>query len=181
MGQRGRPSFLKDRTSTTVSLEKEDLAKLHELDVDIAVEFREWVKFRLDKNASPLEKMKAEAETLKKSIREDVIKYKRLRDEIKVLENKEREKKAIQLQIEEFENEREIIFMKSFRRLILNGAMCEVDFFGRVKKELKFSTWEEAKVWLLERYLIQRPGEKKFTEDRVMTFLRWDKDVSKYW
>ena len=181
MGQRGRPSFLKDRTSTTVSLEKEDLAKLHELDVDIAVEFREWVKFRLNKDASPLEKKKAEAMELKKTIKEDVIKYKRLRAEIRELEVVETEKKQKQLQLIEFENERETIFLTRFRRLILNGAMCEVDFFSKVKRELKFSTWEEAKEWLLERYLIQRPGEKKFTEDRVKTFLRWDKDVSKYW
>lgn len=181
MATRGRPSFLNDRTSTTVSLEKEDLAQLHAEGADISAEFREWVRFRLSKNASPLEKKKVEAKALKDSIKEDVIKYKRLRSEIKMLEEKELEKNAKKIQLEELANEREVIFLTKFRKLIFSGAICEIDFYGKVRKELKFDDPSEAKKWLLEHYKIQRDGDRKFTEDRIKTFLRWDNDISRMW
>jgi hypothetical protein len=47
--------------------------------------------------------------------------------------------KAEQLKIEEFKLEREQIFLEKFRKLMFKGAICEIDFFGKGKKELKFS------------------------------------------
>ena len=181
MPARGRPSFLSDRVSTTVSLERDDLARLHEEEIDISVLFRKFVKVTLDGKASPLETMKAEAKTLKESIKTDVQKLKSLNKRIAEEEEKIKSKKEEKLQKEQFEIEREQIFWKKFRPLIFRGAICEVDYYSKVRKELKFKDQWEAKEWLLKYYKIQKDGERKFTADRIKTFLRWDQDISKYW
>lgn len=178
---RGRPSFLKDRVSTTVSLEREDLEFLHENDTDIAEEFRAWVKSKRNMHQTTLEKLKAERDEEKRLAKDHITKWKRLNKIIKEEEMKEEARKTEQLQIIELETERGQIFLSKFRKLIFQGAICELDFYNKVKRELKFENQEDAKEWLLDHYKIQRDGERKFTEDRIKTFLRWDKDVTKYW
>ena len=178
---RGRPSFLKDRVSTTVSLEREDLAFLHEIDTNIAEEFREFVKFKRNQHKTTLEKLKAERDEEKKQAQEHILKWKRLNKLVKEEEEKETIKKSEQLQIIQFESEREQIFESKFRKLIFHSEICEIDYYRNVHRELKFKDPTEAKEWLYARYLIKREGEKQFKPERIKMFLRWDRDLSRIW
>lgn len=181
MPPRGRKSFLKDRVATTVSIEKGDLEKLHERGIEISDLFRKSVKAALEEGDSPLEKLKTELEDIKNLIKDKTTEMERLETRIKEMEEENAIQVSKRLQIQDFELERENIFLNKYRKLIFEGTLCEIDFYGNVKKDFKFEDATKAKEWLLIHYKIKKDGDRSFTEERIKTFLRWDKDLNHHW
>jgi hypothetical protein len=178
---RGRKPFIKDRVSTTVSIGREDLEELHKRGIEISELFRKSVKTALKDIATPLEKLRIEVEEKEELIRKETEELERMKARVIELEEEEEIQKSRQFQLEEFENEKELIFLNKYKRLILHGALCEVDFYHKARKDFRFNDPFEAKDWLFNHYMIRDIGDRQFTEERVKTFLRWDKDLSKYW
>jgi len=181
MPPRGRKSFLKDRVATTVSIEKGDLEKLHERGIEISDLFRKSVKAALEEGDSPLEQLKTKRAVINNEIDEKIKERERLDTRIKEMEEDNAVQVSKKLQIQEFELERENIFLNKYRKLIFQGTLCEVDFYGNVKKDFKFEDAMKAKEWLLVHYKIKKDGDRSFTEERIKTFLRWDKDLNHHW
>ena len=178
---RGRPKQIDDRITLSVSISKRQYNFITGIGVNISEFVRESVDLKIESLMSPEDQLEKEIEEKQRLIEENQIILAELRNR----QSKVHEAKKLQIeqtiQENEFISQRIELFNNEFSRVIHGNAMCPIDFYSNVKKILKFEDMQEAKDWLLLKYKEPKDGCKKYSEERIKTFLRYDSDISRYW
>lgn len=84
MARRGRPPVLKNRTTTCIGIERNDLMQLRNRGIDLSELVRKTVKEVLSENRAY--KLKQEAKQLRESIKSDTLKLELIEKELKILD-----------------------------------------------------------------------------------------------
>lgn len=100
MATRGRPTILKDRTNTSISLSHDDLEFIRSFGKDNSVVIRELIAEKRKSVESPVGKLKQEIAERKKNVQDELLLIEML--ETRLMEEKEKEAQKLQ-EIDEIE------------------------------------------------------------------------------
>lgn len=168
MGQRGRPPVLKDRKTTTVSIEYRqfefilkkgiDLSKLVRDTIDVLMQSEETPIEQLNREIEELEQVKIEKEveiSRKKALREEYLKEKeKAGEEVKILS--------------ELEEKRQKHF-KEYEKNVKKRETCKKIWLDHLIEGLNFSTYDEAKAYARDFWIADG-----LDENTVNTFLKFE-------
>ena len=178
---RGRPKQIDDRITLSVSISKRQYDFITGIGANISEFTREAIDLKIETMMSPEDQLEKEIEEKQRMIDENIT----ILSELKNRRTKAQESRIIQeekeREIEDFASQRIELFNNKLSRVIHGSALCPIDFYPTVKKILKFEDMQEAKEWLLKMYRIPHDGCKKYSDERIKTFLQYDKDMSRFW
>jgi len=168
MATRGRPPTLKNRKTTSVSLEswQDDYVKSRSIDLS------KFVRDNLDAlilaEKSTVEKLKHENEEYRKIIQDYEIKIRQNEAQIKELE----EIQAMEIEEEkvfsELEEKRRT-HLKEYERNVKRNDTCKKMWLDYLVEGLKFASYEEAKFYARTFWI-----EDGLDEATVLSFLKLD-------
>jgi len=166
MGRRGRPAILKDRKTTTVSIEGEQFKFALDENIDLSKLLRDTLEALRKNKETPIERLKREREDKLNEIQELEIQVKQLDNMIKDAEEaqaKEREEGKLQDELEEM---RKNHFL-GYKEKVEKNQTCSRLWLEYLTDGLGFATFDEAKAYAKDFWV-----GIGMDEDTVNSYLR---------
>lgn len=163
---RGRPPTLKDRKTTTVSLELIQAEYILNKGIDLSKFVRDNIEALMQTEESTVEKLERENEEYRGIIIEYETKIRQNETKIKqIREGESKEKEAVKVfnELDEKRKEHFITYMKNVNK----NKKCTALWLDYLTEGLKFTTREEAKAYAKNLWI-----DNGIKEDVVNSFLR---------
>jgi len=163
---RGRPPTLKDRKTTTVSLELVQAEYILNKGIDLSKFVRDNIEALMQTEESTVEKLERENEEYRGIIIEYETKIRQNETKIKqIREGESKEKEAVKVfnELDEKRKEHFITYMKNVNK----NKKCTALWLDYLTEGLKFTTREEAKAYAKNLWI-----DNGINEDVVNSFLR---------
>ncbi len=146
MGKRGRPAILKDRKTTTVSIEGDQFRFALDENIDLSKLLRDTLEAIRKNKEIPVEKMKRERDEKLEQIKELEIQVKQLN--MMIQDAEEKKAKAIEegLIKSELEERRKEHF-KNYKEKVTRNQTCSRLWLEYLTDGLGFATFDEAKAY----------------------------------
>lgn len=163
---RGRPAILKDRKTTTVSIEGKQFEFILRKEIDLSKLVRDTIDVLMQEEETPIEKLKRQKEELEKERQNKDIQIRQLCMLIKEAEEaKEKEEEQGKI-LNELEELRQNHF-KQYEKNIRRNETCKKMWLDHLVEGLKFATYDEAKSYAMDFWI-----KDGVNEETVKAFLR---------
>jgi hypothetical protein len=166
MGRRGRPPTLKDRKTTSVSLESWQAEFLIEKGIDLSKFVRDNIDALMQSDESPIEQLTREIEQLDVEIQEMETIKRQKEAKRKELEDRVEAKNKESMVINEFETKRRG-YIIDYIENVHNKTTCNRLWLEHLRDDWKLHSFDEAKEYVMGVWL-----EEGVPEERIKTYLK---------
>jgi hypothetical protein len=163
---RGRPPTLKDRKTTTVSIEREQAVFILEKGIDLSKFVRDNIDAIMQSEESPIEQLERENEKLRTEKQDIEIKIRQNEAKIKeIMEAREKAGEEERL-LSEFETEKRERVRES-KKMMQLSTTCKREWLEYMTETCRFATFDDAKKYIRDVWLDDGVPDKK-----IKMFLR---------
>jgi phage terminase small subunit len=166
MATRGRKPILKDRKTSCISLENEQVEYLKERGIELSEFIRDQIEALRKSESSPIEQLIIENEADKKTIEEINMRIVQRECRIKELKELNVLKQEDEIQVREFETKKRAYVIEAIK-MMQNNTTYKIQWKEYMMEAWKFKTFDEAKMYVRDVWLDQGVPEK-----RIKSYLR---------
>lgn len=168
MGQRGRPPVLKDRKTTTVSIESRHSNFILKKNIDLSKLVRDTIDVLMQEEEAPIEKLKRQKEELEKEKQDKEIQIKQIEMMIQNAEEVKKQEEEAGKIFNELDELRQKHF-REYKKNVKKNETCKPMWLTYLKEGLKFCSDTEAKSYALDFWI-----KDGMDETTVKAYLKLD-------
>lgn len=162
---RGRPAILKDRKTTTVSIEGKQFEFILKKGIDLSKLVRDTIDVLMQEEETPIEKLRRQKEELEKEKQDREIQISQLERMILEAEEAHEKEAEDEKQLNELEELRHKHF-REYQKNVKRNTTCKRMWLDHLKEGLKFSCDSEAKMYARDFWI-----NEGMDEETVKAFL----------
>jgi len=163
---RGRPPVLKDRKTTSVSIESKHFDFILKKNIDLSKLVRDTIDVLMQSEETPIEKLKRQKEEKEQEKRDMEIEISQLGKMIKEYEENKTMEEEVNKVVSELEEKRRNHLLE-YKINVKRKQTCSVLWLQHLKDGLKFATYEEAKMYARDFWI-----SEGLDKDTVTSFLK---------